>query len=874
MRNILTLAVLLLSITLGAQSTMPHQDGELIIQVRNTENVGQIVADLSEIDGNPTGLSIIKELSAPMQLWHLKFDSDLIDEAYMFRKIKQHPEVSIAQFNHFVEKRETIPNDPSFNQQWHHMNNGDHDIDSELAWDITTGGTTVFGDEIVVCVIEGGNLDHPDLVNNKWVNEGEIPNNNIDDDNNGYIDDYEGWNVDDQDDDFGANNGHGTNVCGMIGAQGNNANNVAGINWDVKIMGVSGYNIFDEANIVECYTYPLVQRQRYNNSGGEEGAFVVATNASWGIDQGDMNDVPVWNAFYDTLGVYGILNCGATSNSQLNVDVVGDIPTASSSDYMVSVTATDENDVRTFSGFGQTTIDLGAPGEDVVTTSGATGITSTSGTSFASPLVAGSIALLYSTPCPSFGALLQTDPQGAADYIREVLFEGVDPVANLETECVTGGRLNVNNSVNIIMDNCSFDECLPPFGLNATAGAEGVYDLSWDSFGEVNEYTIEYREQGALEWNSQTVSSAAFTFEDALYCTTYEFRVSSSCTNGESDFSEVFIIETDGCCELPDASDILVSDVTENSATVSWPFILAATNISLSITPMGGDAIIIDNIDGTETTLVDLLPCTDYELSMAIDCLDGNVPFGSSVSFSTFGCGACTDFDYCNSAGAGDEEWIQTVKINTADASVTGSNNGYGDFTGTVDPWLITGGTNTFESAPGYEGNDTFNERFRVWIDFDQDGEFEGEEEIVDEIVEEAFSAEFTIPDDALPGNTRMRVAMKWSANNQAPPIPCLESFDFGEVEDYCVMIDLADNISEKTKASINLYPNPTSGLVFLSSMANGTAQVIDASGRIVKTTSITNGQLDLSDLESGLYTVLLFENQQALGAKKVLIKK
>ncbi|MGB1031988.1 MAG: T9SS type A sorting domain-containing protein, partial [Flavobacteriales bacterium] len=78
----------------------------------------------------------------------------------------------------------------------------------------------------------------------------------------------------------------------------------------------------------------------------------------------------------------------------------------------------------------------------------------------------------------------------------------------------------------------------------------------------------------------------------------------------------------------------------------------------------------------------------------------------------------------------------------------------------------------------------------------------------------------------------------------------------------------------EQTRNSINLYPNPSSGLIFLSSVNSGTAQVIDASGRIVKSLNFKQGQLDLSDLESGLYTVMLFDQQQSLGAKKVLIKK
>ncbi len=92
----------------------------------------------------------------------------------------------------------------------------------DLAWDITTGGTTAFGDEIVVCVIEGGNLNHPDLVDNKWVNTQEIPGNGLDDDGNGYVDDYNGWNVQSQNDAGVFTGNHGTQVMGMIGAKGNN----------------------------------------------------------------------------------------------------------------------------------------------------------------------------------------------------------------------------------------------------------------------------------------------------------------------------------------------------------------------------------------------------------------------------------------------------------------------------------------------------------------------------------------------------------------------------------------------------------------------------------------------------------------------------
>ena len=135
------------------------------------------------------------------------------------------------------------------------------------------------------------------------------------------------------------------------------------------------------------------------------------------------------------------------------------MPTACSSDYMVSVTATNSSDVRTFSGYGVTTIDLAAPGDQVYLPSGSSGYGNTSGTSFASPCVAGAIALIYSVPCPELAELALSNPQGAADLVLGYLYEGTDLVSNLVTEVVTGGRLNVANSVELALASCGPIEC-------------------------------------------------------------------------------------------------------------------------------------------------------------------------------------------------------------------------------------------------------------------------------------------------------------------------------------------------------------------------------------------------------------------------------
>ena len=430
--------------------------------------------------GAQTGLTPVETLSgrAHIHLFKMPASSSSAEDWEMLRSVRRDVRVEAAQFNHEVQKRETLPDDPQLGQQWHHVESSDHDIDSDLAWDITTGGAAADGSRIVVAVLEGGgsNYNHVDLIDNHWVNLSEIPDNGIDDDVNGFVDDYHGWNAANNSDNISAG-GHGTAVSGMIGATGNNGLGGVGVNWDVDIMQVQMGSL-TESNVIAAYNYPYEMRALFNETSGDRGAFVVATNASWGIDNANPANYPVWCAYYDDLGAVGILNCGATANNNVNIDVVGDMPTGCSSPYMVSVTATNDNDVRTFSGYGETTIDLGAPGESVFLPSGSSGYNNTSGTSFASPCVAGAIALVYSAPCPDLMALALSNPQGAADLVRDYIFDGTDPISNLSNETDTGGRLNVFNALNLAMANCGPIVCEPDT-IYANVGC--VYDASTDS---------------------------------------------------------------------------------------------------------------------------------------------------------------------------------------------------------------------------------------------------------------------------------------------------------------------------------------------------------------------------------------------------------
>lgn len=864
----------------SAAQTIDHVQGQVIIQVSENSAIESIVKDLEFFHGQPTELRAKELLSEYMRAWLLEFSTESIDESLMLKELRMHPSIQVAQYNHIVKLRETTPDDLNFDDQWHHVNGNDSDIDSDLAWDITTGGTTALGDEIVVCVIEGGNLLHPDLEANRWINLNEIPDNGIDDDENGYVDDYDGWNVDSQDDSGVFQGGHGTNVAGMIGAVGNNGEGVAGVNWNVKIMSVAGENIFDEASVIEAYNYPLTQRMLYEETGGAKGAFVVSTNASWGIDNGNPDDVPIWCAFYDALGENGILNCGATANNNVNIDVVGDIPTACSSPYMVSVTATNSNDVRTFSAYGATTVDLGAPGESVWTTSGTNGYTSTSGTSFASPLTAGAIALLYAVPCPSLISIAHSSPQTGADLVLAALYEGVDPVANLENETVTGGRLNVFNSLNILLENCSSSDCLVPFSISANSEDGVLYDISWSGLASMLTYNFRYREVGAVDWiESLGLTETTFTLDNLTWCSDYEFQVSADCSDESSDWSNSYYIATNGCCEAPAMESMVIVELTDVSVIVEWPSVLAATSYEVILTDENGTVTLFSDITENGIEIGDLNPCAVYSLMVQSNCADEtDSGYSEELVFGTFGCGSCVDNTYCASFGNVEDEYIGRVVLSSID-NESGAGNGYSDFTA-ISATLERNTDYTIILTPEFTGQ-TYLEYFRVWLDMSQDGEFTDDEIIFESEDGSADEVQGTINLAANTplGNTRLRVSMAYAGGFFFNPQgPCVE-LNYGEVEDYCINVEeQIISVNETDALSQSVFPNPSNGeFNFNMKVADSySLDIFDNNGRKIDSYNFQglNYRLNLSGYSDGFYIYRLANKSGQLGNGKLLINK
>lgn len=400
--------------------------------------------------------------------------------------LKKDERVSIVQPNHNnIKQRSTIPDDLEYPVQWSFGSTATARIFAPEAWDITTDGLTQSGDTIVMAVVDGGmELNHIDL--NLFKNLHEIPNNGIDDDNNGYIDDYDGWNAFSQTGNIGQDD-HGTHIAGIMAAKTNNTEGVAGIVWGGKILPIEASST-NEAVVIEGYGYALELRSKYNESNGDSGAFVVVTNSSFGVDYGDPANYPAWCAFYDSLGAAGILNLAATSNSGINVDLFGDIPTTCPSNYMIAVSNINSNG-NLLGGYGATQIDLAAPGTDIRSTELNNGYGFKTGTSMATPHVAGVIGAMYSAMCGFDLNQARMQPDSLSLWVRQRLLESVDTVTSLDSKNITSGRLNMYKAVRS-MQTADIEISYSRYAATGNTIADGSIDLN--PTGGTNPYTYQW----------------------------------------------------------------------------------------------------------------------------------------------------------------------------------------------------------------------------------------------------------------------------------------------------------------------------------------------------------------------------------------------
>jgi subtilisin family serine protease len=330
--------------------------------------------------------------------------------------LRAQPEVEYAVPDVRMQMTAT-PNDPGFGSQWWLANTADTDIDAPQGWDVLHDAPTV-----VVAVVDSGiDEQHEDLAANLWTNPGEVRN-GLDDDGNGYVDDVHGIDCVDGVGDPLDDNGHGTHVAGTIAAVGNNGIGVTGVAWRAQIMALkaldaNGSGWYSDA--IECIDYALVMKSR--------GVNVRVLNTSWGSS---VFDQTLQDAFKNA-GDMGILAVAAAGNDGLNHAKNPFYPASFPLASLLAVAATtDTGALASFSDYGED-VEIAAPGVFILSTLPGDQYGYLSGTSMASPQVAGAAALIAGL-----------EPATSVSALRDRLLSSADRTASLQGK-VQSGRLNL-----------------------------------------------------------------------------------------------------------------------------------------------------------------------------------------------------------------------------------------------------------------------------------------------------------------------------------------------------------------------------------------------------------------------------------------------
>ena len=418
---------------------------------------------------------------------------------------------------------ESMPNDPSFGSLYGLHNVGqsggtvDADIDATEAWQISTGSQ-----DVVVGVIDTGiDYTHPDLVDNIWVNPGEIPGNGVDDDGNGFVDDVHGYDFVNNDGDPFDDEGHGTHVAGTIGATGNNGVGVVGVSWDVSLMGLKFLDANGSgstADAVRAVNYATMMRNQYGHN-------IRVTNNSWG---GGGSSTALRDAI-EAGAAADILFVAAAGNSGTDNDASPHYPASYASAAVLAVAATDRNDaLASFSCFGATSVDLAAPGVSILSTVPGGGYASYNGTSMATPHVAGAAVLA-----------LSVGPTLSVAELRAVILGTVDAKPGLAGRMVTGGRLNVAQ----MLESLSSELTVPvaPAAVSASDGTIlGGVRILWSPSLHADSYEVWRGTSADATVATQLVAGlTTTTYIDAaaVIDTTYHYWVKATNSLGTSDFS-------------------------------------------------------------------------------------------------------------------------------------------------------------------------------------------------------------------------------------------------------------------------------------------------------------------------------------------------
>ncbi|MCL1035866.1 S8 family serine peptidase [Shewanella submarina] len=542
--------------------------------------------------------------------------------------LSRHPAVKYAEPN-YIYRAIGTPDDPRYPEMWGLNNTGqdggtaDADVDAPEAWDITTGDS-----DVVIAVIDTGvDYNHEDLSANMWVNPGEIAGNGIDDDGNGVVDDVHGFSALNDNGDPMDGNGHGTHVAGTIGADGNNGIGVVGVNWDVSIIGCQFLNSSGSgslADAVECIDY--ITDLKVNR-----GIDVRATNNSWG-----------GGGFSQTLkdsieagGDAGIMFVAAAGNGASDRDQNPGYPGSYDSAAIVAVASTDRNDaMSSFSDYGLVSVDLGAPGSAILSSTPGNAYSVFSGTSMASPHVAGAAALVWSL-----------DPSLSVAEMKALLMETGDSLPALEGKTASGKRLNLLSALEEADPAPGFRLSVTPSAREITAGDSTSYSFDvtsvggWDGTANLS-YTVSPALSGVSLSADTAGAGDSFTLDVATMADTQWGNYTMSVTGVDGDFSKSknvslsilpqglqdYPYENTTPVDLPDndpngiestidvTDDVTIFGVTANvDITHTW---IGDLIVSL-VSPDGTESVMHNRSGGSADDLVETYELNDFNGEMA-----------------------------------------------------------------------------------------------------------------------------------------------------------------------------------------------------------------------------------------------------------------
>lgn len=573
----------------------PHKERQLIVTIASQGSMEQLRA----LGGQPQ----VEQLDKDSVLITYPNDVNLEKKA---EEISQAKGVRSVEANLIYKLEDVVPNDPDFTKLFGLQNNGQSggtvgaDIGAVRAWDVTTGKSSV----IVGIIDSGMDYNHPDLKDNVWVNPGESglddqgrdkATNGIDDDNNGFVDDFHGWDFYNNDNDPMDDNSHGTHVAGTIGAKGNNGVGVAGVNWSVTMVPIKVFSSGGSSS-----SDILIRGIDYATKLG----VLTATNNSWG--GGGFSDAMV--AAISAHGAAGIIFVAASGNESNNNDANPSYPASYDLPNIISVASTNRRDeLSSFSNYGAKSVHVAAPGEDIWSTIPKGSYGAKSGTSMATPHVTGAIALIKSQ-FPDLGV----------EGLKNKILASTSKVAKLST-AVRFGRLDVASA----LEN---DITAPARVVGLEVEEQGINEITV-SFAETGDDAEEGKAAAYEVRMSDSAVTSEAEWEAASLVTlvdqsTLESRVSGRITGlpfnrkgfltvrafdnvgNRSEFSESLPFEL-----LP--VSVLYSD--ENDDTNNW-------NLEATWGPM---------TEGTTTFLSDS-PAGSYANSMNASATSKDLDFGST----------------------------------------------------------------------------------------------------------------------------------------------------------------------------------------------------------------------------------------------------